>query len=141
VSRAAALAFLLLALCLVVPTFAQAQSGEAGATRVVGPTQILYADADTVFILRAKEWWSAAVPHREKLLLHGLRMKYWRDRIPADMRVVFDELGYPTGRVLHTPVGHTEEWWYYGALQPPLRFRDGTLLDGDRFDAMRRSIR
>jgi hypothetical protein len=141
VGRAAVLVLLLLAACVVIPPSARAQSPGAGTPKVVGPTQILYADADTVFILRAKEWWSAAVPHREKLLLHGLRMKYWRDRIPADMRLVFDELGYPTGRVLHTPVGHTEEWWYYGTLQPPLRFRDGTLLDRDRFDAIRRSLR
>jgi len=34
-------------------------------------------------------------------------------------------------------VGHTEEWWYYGVLAPPLRFRDGVLLDQDRFDALR----
>ena len=107
------------------------------APKVVGPSQILYADADTVFFLRSKEWWSDAVSHREKLLLHGLRMKYWRDHIPADMRVVFDELGYPTGRVIHLPVGHTEEWWYYGAMTPPFRFRDGVLLDHDRFDALR----
>jgi hypothetical protein len=129
---------LALSLCPVISSSARAQSPDAGdAPRVVGPTQILYADADTVFIMRSREWWSAAVPHREKLLLHGIRMKYWRDRIPADMRLVFDELGYPTGRVLHMPVGHTEEWWYYDALGPPLRFRDGVLLDRDRFDALR----
>ena len=135
-----AVLLLLLALpfCTVPPGPAQAQTHGAGdAPRVVGPTQILYADADSVFFLRSKDWWSAAVPHREKLLLHALRMKYWRDHIPADMRVVFDELGYPTGRVIHTPIGHTEEWWYYGALQPPLRFRDGVLIDRDRFDALR----
>jgi len=118
------------------PSLAQTET-PADAPRVVGPTQILYADADTVFLLRSKEWWSNAVSHREKLLLHGLRMKYWRDHIPADMRFVFDEIGYPTGRVIHTPVGHTEEWWYYGVLAPPLRFRDGVLLDQDRFDALR----
>jgi hypothetical protein len=112
-------------------------AGSSEPPHVVGPSLILYADADTVFFLRSKEWWSDAVSHREKLLLHGLRMKYWRDHIPADMRLVFDELGYPTGRVIHMPVGHTEEWWYYGAVTPPLRFRDGVLLDQDRFDALR----
>ena len=53
------------------------------------------------------------------------------------VRIVFDELGYPTSRVLHTPVGHTEEWWYYGLLSQPLRFRDGVLIDRDRFDRLR----
>jgi hypothetical protein len=124
-------------LSLLAPPSLRAQPSAGEPPQVVGPTRILYADADTVFFLRSKEWWSDAVPHREKLLLHALRMKYWRDRIPADMRLVFDELGYPTGRVLHTPVGHTEEWWHYGALSPPLRFRDGVLLDRDRFDRMR----
>lgn len=128
---------LTLSFCAVLTPFLKAQSGAAGDARVVGPTQILYADADTIFFLRSKEWWSNAVPHREKLLLHGLRMRYWRDRLPVDMRVVFDELGYPTGRVLHTPVGHTEEWWYYGALSSPLRFRDGVLLDRAGFDRLR----
>jgi hypothetical protein len=33
-------------------------------------------------------------------------------------------------------VGHTEEWWYYGQLNPPLRFRDGELIDTDRFEAL-----
>lgn len=124
--------------CAVLTPFLKAQSPAAGdPPRVVGPTQILYADADTMFFLRSKEWWSNAVPHREKLLLHGLRMRYWRDHLPVDMRIVFDELGYPTSRVLHTPVGHTEEWWYYGLLSQPLRFRDGVLIDRDRFDRLR----
>lgn len=104
---------------------------------VIGPTQILYADADTVLVLRTREWWSGNVRHQEKLLLHSLKMKYWRDHLPDDMRLVFDELGYPTGRVLLMPVGHTEEHWYYGAVGPPLRFMDGALLDRDRFDALR----
>jgi hypothetical protein len=52
------------------------------------------------------------------------------------MAMVFDALGYPTGRVLSQPAGHQEEWWYYGQLQPPLRFRDGVLLDRDRFEAL-----
>jgi hypothetical protein len=136
VGRVILVLLIALSFCAAFPPTVQAQS-VADAPQVVGPTQILYADADTMFILRSKEWWSAAVPHREKLLLHGLRMRYWRDHIPADMRFVFDELGYPTGRVRHMPVGHTEEWWYYGALQPPLRFRDGVLLDRDRFEKLR----
>ena len=104
---------------------------------VVGPTQILFVDADSVLVLRTREWWSANVAHREKLLHFSLRMKYWRDHLPDDMRLVFDELGYPTGRVLLMPVGHTEEHWYYGPVGTPLRFRDGELLDRDRFDALR----
>ena len=126
-----------LSFCAVLPPGLQAQSYGSVVPRVVGPTQILYADADTVFFLRSKDWWSNAVPEREKLLLHRLRMKYWRDHLPDDMRLVFDGLGYPTGRVLHTPVGYTEEWWYYGVLSPPLRFRNGALLDRDRFDRLR----
>ncbi len=102
---------------------------------VVGPSQILYVDADTVFFLRSLDWQSANARHQEKLLLHSLRMRYWRARLPVDMRRVYDALGYPTGRVLLTPVGHTEEWWYYGQLNPPLRFRDGALLDRDRFES------
>ena len=104
---------------------------------VVGPTQILYVDADSVLVLRTREWWSASVAHREKLLLYSLKMKYWRDHLPDDMRVVFDGLGYPTGRVILMPYGHTEEHWFYGPLGQPLRFRDGELLDRDRFDALR----
>ena len=104
---------------------------------VVGPTQIYYVDADTVLVLRTREWWSAGTAHREKLLLNNLKMRYWRDHLPDDMRLVFDELGYPTGRVMLMPVGHTEEHWFYGPLGPALRFRDGQLLDWDRFDALR----
>jgi len=103
----------------------------------VGPTDILIYDADSVQIVRTVEWLSAKTRHQEKLLLTSLRMRYWRDHISPDMRLVFDEIGYPTGRVLLTPVGHTEEWWYYGQLRPPLRFRDGELLDPDAFDALR----
>ena len=137
-ARIVLLVLLTLSFCAVLTPFLNAQSGSAvDPPQVVGPTQILYMDADTVYFLRSKEWWSSAVSHREKLLLHGLRMRYWRDRLPVDMRIVFDELGYPTGRVLHTPVGYTEEWWHYGALSQPLRFRDGVLLDRDRFDQLR----
>lgn len=106
-------------------------------TLVVGPTDILLVDADSVKFVRTVEWLSLKTRHQEKLLLTSLRMRYWRDHIPSDMRMVFDALGYPTGRVLTTPVGHTEEWWYYGQLRPPLRFRDGILLDVDEFDALR----
>jgi hypothetical protein len=106
-------------------------------TQFVGPSQILLVDADSVLLIRTLEWNSANVRHQEKLLLYSLRMMYWRDHLPSDMRMVFDWLGYPIGRVLHTPVGHTEEWWYYGTLDPPLRFRDGDLLDTDRFEALR----
>ena len=102
---------------------------------VVGPNQILYVDADSIYYLRSVDWWSKNVRHQEKLLLRSLRMKYWSEHLPSDMRSVFDQLGFPTGRLLLTPVGHTEEWWYYGQLGPPLRFRDGTLLDRDRFEA------
>ncbi|HEX7078881.1 MAG TPA: hypothetical protein VF363_10690 [Candidatus Eisenbacteria bacterium] len=103
----------------------------------VGPTDILLVKGDSVAMLRTTDWQSKYVRHQEKLLLVSLRMKFWRDHLPADMRAVFDALGYPTGRVLLTPVGHTEEWWYYGTLQPPLRFRDGELIDVDRFDSLR----
>jgi hypothetical protein len=108
----------------------------AQATTFVGPTQILLVDADSVLVLVTREWLSASVRHQEKLLRHSVRMAYWRDHIPADMRMVFDALGYPSNRVLQTPVGHTEEWWYYGLLDPPLRFRDGELIDTDRFEAL-----
>lgn len=102
---------------------------------VVGPTQILYMDADTIFYLRSVQWWSGNVRHQEKLLLHNIRMQYWSEHLPPDMRHVFEELSFPTGRLLLTPVGHTEELWYYGQLDVPLRFRDGVLLNPDRFEA------
>jgi hypothetical protein len=111
-----------------------AAPGELDQPEFVGPTQILYADADTVYILRSLEWWSRAVPEREKLLLHRLRMRYWRDHLPPDMRLVFDTLGYPIGRVIHKPVGATEEWWTYRLLDPPIRFKDGVLLDRELFE-------
>jgi hypothetical protein len=102
-------------------------------TTFVGPTRILLVDADTVLTVVTGEWLSASTRRQEKLLRYGARMKYWSEHLPQDMRLVFDALGYPTGRVLTTPIGHTEEWWYYGTLAPPLRFRDGELLDTDRF--------
>jgi hypothetical protein len=106
-----------------------------GAPAVVGPTAILYMDADTVFFIRSQAWQSAETKQEEKLLLKALRFKYWSERLPPDMKLTFDTLGYPSGRVLLKPVGHTEEWWYYRMLDPPLRFRDGVLLDPDRYEA------
>ncbi len=102
---------------------------------VVGPTQILYMDADSIYYLRSMEWWSGNVRHQEKLLLHSIRMQYWSEHLPPDMRRVFDALSFPTGRVLLTPVGHTEELWHYGQMDVPLRFRDGVLLNPDQFEA------
>ena len=122
---------------LVASSAAAPSRALAAETSYVGPTDLLFMDADTVFLLRSKEWNSAAVRQQEKLLLHSLRMRYWRDHLPSDMRRVFDAIGYPIGRVIQTPVGHTEEWWYYGPLDPPLRFRDGELIDTDRFEALR----
>jgi hypothetical protein len=117
---------------LGAPAPARAETKE-----IVGPTQIYYMDADTVFALASKEWVSRSVRHQEKLLRTSLRLNYWRNHLPADMRRVFDELGYPTGRVLSQPTGHTEEAWYYGQLAPPIRFRDGVLLNADQVDAFR----
>jgi len=108
----------------------------ADTTTFLGPTRILLVDADTVLTVVTGEWLSASVRHQEKLLRWGVRMAYWRDHIPPDMRMVFDALGYPASRVIQTPVGHTEEWWYYGLLDPPLRFRDGELIDTDRFESL-----
>jgi len=108
----------------------------ADATTFVGPTRILLVDADTVLTVVTREWLSAATRNQEKLLRHGVRMRYWRENIPPDMRMVFDALGYPVNRVQYLPVGHTEEWWYYGLLDPPLRFRDGELLDTARFEGL-----
>lgn len=105
-------------------------------TDYVGPTRIFFVDADSVYLVRARRWNSTLVRDQEKLLLHALRMDYWRRHLPSDMRMVFETLGYPVSRVIHTPVGHTEEWWHYGLLDPPLRFRDGILLDSDRFEAL-----
>ena len=105
-------------------------------TTFLGPTRILLVDADTVLTLVTREWLSANVRHQEKLLRHAIRMEYWVEHIPPDMRMVFDALGYPVSRVIHTPVGHTEEWWSYGLLDPPLRFRDGELIDIDRFESL-----
>ena len=107
---------------------------QAGSTTFVGPTQILFSDADSVLVLSTVEWQSASARHQEKLLHHALRMAYWRSHIAPDMRTVYDALGYPTGRVLLTPVGHTEEHWFYGQLNPPLVFRDGELQNSDLFE-------
>jgi hypothetical protein len=136
-----ALAVLSIAVVGIIPTTGSAQyagvgpSPGMGGPTVVGPSQILYMDADSVYYIRSQEWWSANVKHQEKLLLRGVRMRYWSEHLPADMRLVYDALGYPVSRVLLTPVGHTEEWWYYKLLAPPLRFRDGILLNSDLFEA------
>ena len=130
------LALALALVCLSVLA-APTPSALAQEKEVVGPSRIYFLDADTVRVLATKSWQSASVRHQEKLLHHALRLAYWRDRIPSDMRRVFDALGYPTGRVLSRPMGHVEEAWYYGQLSAPLRFRDGVLLDAARFDALR----
>lgn len=128
---------LLCALALVL-LGAGAPESKPYAQTYVGPTDILFADADTIFLLRSLDWHSANARHQDKLLLNKLRMWYWLENIPADMRRVFDALGYPTGRLLLTPMGHTEEHWFYGQLAPPLVFRDGVLMNPDRFEAMTR---
>lgn len=125
---------LLLGVVALVCLSAPATEVSAQPTTFVGPTRILLVDADTVLTVVTSEWLSSATRHQEKLLRHGVRMLYWRAHISPDMRKVFDALGYPVSRVQHLPVGHTEEWWYYGLLDPPLRFRDGELLDTDRFE-------
>lgn len=127
----------ILPLAALALTFALAAPPARAQMDYVGPTQILLIEGDSVAVVRSAEWLSAYTRHQEKLLLTSLRMRFWRDHLPSDMRRVFDELGYPSGRVLLTPMGHTEEHWYYGQLLPPLRFRDGALLDEDRFDALR----
>jgi len=130
------LALALAATCLALlasPT----PSASAQTKEVVGPSRIYFIDADSVRVLATKAWQSGAVRHQEKLLRHALRLAYWREHVPGDMRRVFDELGYPTGRVISRPVGHVEEAWYYGQLAAPLRFRDGVLLDVARYDALR----
>lgn len=128
-------ALLLILLSALTAPLAATATAAPPLPTVVGPNQILYVDADSIFYIRSVEWLSKYTRHQEKLLLTSLRMKYWSDHLPADMAFVFDRLGYPTGRVLLTPVGHTEEWWYYGQLSPPLRFRDGILLDPERLEA------
>ncbi len=130
-----ALTALSIAVIGAAPPYGMTAAPPPAAPEVVGPSQILYMDADSVFFLRSQEWWSANVKHQEKLLLRSLRLKYWSEHIPPDMRLVYETLGYPINRVLLKPVGHTEEWWYYKMLDPPLRFRDGILLDSDRFEA------
>lgn len=129
---------LLAATCLAsAPGTPRANAQADDMKTIVGPAQIYYADADTVLFLATKEWISKGVRHQEKLLRTQLRLAYWRDHIAPDMRRVFDTLGYPTGRVLTTPVGHTEELWYYGQLSAPVRFRDGVLQNASRVDEIR----
>jgi len=130
-----------LALALAVVTtavmFTPAPSAYAQTKEIIGPSAIYSVDAGKVQLLATKEWQSASVRHQEKLLRYSLRIAYWRDHIPGDMRRVFDALGYPTGRVLSLPIGHTEEAWYYGQLSTPIRFRDGELVNADTFEAFR----
>ncbi|HEY6552338.1 MAG TPA: hypothetical protein VI669_03240, partial [Vicinamibacteria bacterium] len=111
--RHLALALALVCLYLLA---APAPSALAQEKEIVGPSRIYFIDADTMRVLATKSWQSASVRHQEKLLRYALRLAYWRDRIPSDMRRDFDALGYPTGRVLSRPVGHVEEAWYYGQL-------------------------
>ena len=127
-----------LALIAVLVLAWHAAPARAQMKTVVGPSLIYYFDADSVYILATKEWQSRAVRHQEKLLRHSLRLAYWRDHIPSDMRRVFDLLGYPTGRVLSQPIGHVEEAWHYGQLGEPIRFRDGVLVNEDRLDQLLR---
>jgi hypothetical protein len=55
IQKTLALALATLALGFVLtPRLARAEQPPT----VVGPTQILYADADTVLVLRTREWWS-----------------------------------------------------------------------------------
>ena len=103
----------------------------------VPPDPILYMDADSIFFLRSLEWQSGYIRHQEKLLHHNVRMKYWRSKLTPDMALVFDTLGYPSGRVMLTPVGHREELWYFGQMNPPLRFVDGALVNQDQFEIYR----
>jgi len=123
------------ALAAVAPRTLEAATPDG--PEIVGPTRIYYVDADTVFALVSKQWLSTAARHQEKLLRTSIRLTYWRDRLPSAMKRVYDALGYPTGRVLAQPAGHFEERWYYGQMMPPLRFRDGVLLDEDLFDRLR----
>jgi len=127
--------FLLLGAAMLLWLVPQPSRAAEDADTFVGPTQILF-DGDSVYTVVSKEWLSASVRHQEKLLRYSVRMAYWREHISEDMGMVFDALGYPTGRVLATPAGHAEEWWYYGQLSPPLRFRDGALIDTDRFEEL-----
>ncbi len=130
-----------LALALAVVTTAvlitSTPTAHAQTKDIIGPSLIYYVDAGKVQVLATKEWQSASVRHQEKLLRYALRIAYWRDHIPGDMRRVFDTLGYPTGRVLSQPIGHSEEAWYYGQLSTPIRFRDGVLMNADAFEALR----
>ena len=119
----------------VAPSLVRA--AESNAPDIVGPSRIYYVDADTVFAMVSKQWLSDAARHQEKLLRTSIRLTYWRDHLPVEMRRVYEALGYPSGRVIAQPAGHFEERWYYGQMMPPLRFRDGVLLDEDLFEKLR----
>jgi hypothetical protein len=106
-----------------------------GGTRYVGPTMMLFGYSDSTWIRRADQWNTDSTNNYEKMLWTDLKMRFWHDHLPSDMRMVFDTLGYPTGRVLLTPVGHTEELWYYSQNARPLRFVDGALVNPAQFEA------
>lgn len=106
--------------------------------RYVGPTLMLFSYADSTYDRRAREWNTDSTNDYEKMLWIDLKMRFWKSRLPADMRLVFDTIGYPTGRILLKPVRHTEELWYYSQSLPPLRFRDGVLMNPGQFEVFRR---
>lgn len=103
--------------------------------KYVGPVLMLFApNSDTTWDRRSAQWNTDSTNDYEKMLWTGLKMRFWRNHISDDQRLVFDTLGYPSGRVLLTPVGHTAELWYYSQMAPPLRFVDGNLENPDQFD-------
>jgi hypothetical protein len=102
----------------------------------VGPQMMLFAYADSTLALRAKQWNTDSTNDYEKMLWVDIKMRFWRDHLPDDMRFAYDALGYPSGRVLLTPVGHKEELWYYSQHGPPLRFRDGVLMNRGVYQAL-----
>ncbi len=103
--------------------------------KYVGPVLMLFSYADTTWDQRSSQWNTDSTNDYEKMLWTDIKMRFWRDHISDDQRLVFDTLGYPTGRVLLTPVGHTEELWYYSQTSAPLRFVDGALRNPNQFEA------
>jgi hypothetical protein len=110
-------------------------SPATGNYKYVGPTMMLFGYSDSTWIHRADQWNTDSTNDYEKMLWTDLKMRFWHDHLPSDMRMVFDTLGYPSGRVLLTPVGHTEELWYYSQNARPLRFVDGVLANPAQFEA------
>jgi hypothetical protein len=103
--------------------------------KYVGPTLMLFPpNADTTWDRRAAQWNTDSTNDYEKMLWTGLKMRFWRNHISDDQRLVFDTLGFPTGRILLAPVGHKEELWYYSQMAPPLRFVDGDLENPSQFE-------